>query len=289
MERTHAWIASQLDHAAVRAPASVRMKSTGAPDRVAQAPRDGERSRTPRQLAGAVLHALGLKRRGPPRRAIRGMPVPWAKLIHAMDVDLVLDVGGGLGQYGGRLRRTGYEGRIVSFEPLDSSRLKLVELARPDRAWEVRPEGLGESDGAAVINVSGNPGSSSLLAMLDAHRAAAPTSAYVATQPIAVRRLDGILREVRRGAARPMLKIDVQGFELAVLRGAGETLREYCLVQLEMSTVPLYAGGPLRDDIERFLETAGFEIAGVLQGFSDPETGRMLQLDGLFARRDLLP
>ncbi len=210
-------------------------------------------------------------------------------MIRAVGVDLVLDVGAGVGQYGTRLRRSGYAGRIVSFEPLDRSRMELERRAREDGNWQVRPEGLGESDGASVLHVSGNPGSSSVLDMLEAHRSAAPGSGTVGKQPIAVRRLDSVLAEMRRGASQPMLKLDVQGYELAVLRGAGEALRDCCLVQLEMSTVPLYGGAPLREEIERFLEAAGFDLAGVLQGFSDPTTGRMLQLDGLFLRRDRLP
>lgn len=201
----------------------------------------------------------------------------------------MLDVGAGLGQYGTTLRKIGYGGRICSFEPLSTARAKVQERATADADWSVLPYALGEADGSTILHVAGNSGSSSILDMLERHRAAAPVSEYVGEERVDVRRLDGILDQVLGSASHVFLKLDVQGYELAVLRGAGDRLPTFVGIQLELSTVPLYAGAPLRGEMEEFLAGAGYALAGVKQGFSDPRTGQMLQLDGVFVRRDLLP
>jgi FkbM family methyltransferase len=177
----------------------------------------------------------------------------------------------------------------VSFEPLASARVELERRAAIDESWSVLPLALGDTNGTTVLHIAGNSGSSSVLEMLDRHQRAAPISAYVGEENVEMRRLDSLLDELMGSAKRPFLKLDVQGYELAVLRGAGDRLKTFCAIQLELSTVPLYADAPLREEVERFLVDAGFVLAGVIQGFSDPISGQMLQLDGLFVRRDLLP
>lgn len=216
-------------------------------------------------------------------------PDGWRKLIQWLEVDLVVDVGAGIGQYGTALRKMGYAGRITSFEPLPSARAKVQTRATEDPDWSVLPFALGETDGSTILHVAGNSGSSSILDMLDRHREAAPVSAYVGEEQVEVRRLDGILDQVLGTSSRPFLKLDVQGYELAVLRGVGDRLNAFLGVQLELSTVPLYAGAPLRGEVEAFLVGAGYALAGLKQGFSDPSTGQMLQFDGVFIRQDLLP
>lgn len=254
-------------------------------------PRPKARGRSPirylRRLIGKPPPQRAAKARPPQSSA--AWPDPWRKLIQWLEVDLVVDVGAGIGQYGTALRKMGYTGRIVSFEPLPSARAKVEARAAEDPAWSVLPYALGESDGSTILHVAGNSGSSSILDMLDRHREAAPVSAYVGEERVPVRRLDGVLDQVLGSASRPFLKLDVQGYELAVLRGAGDRLSTFPAVQLELSTVPLYAGAPLRGEVEAFLAAAGYVLAGVKQGFSDPNTGQMLQLDGIFLRQDIEP
>jgi FkbM family methyltransferase len=57
------------------------------------------------------------------------------------------------------------------------------------------------------------------------------------------------------------LKLDVQGAELAVLRGATKTLQQQLVgVQIEVCFVPLYEGQPLFSDVDTFLREFGFEL-----------------------------
>ena len=203
-------------------------------------------------------------------------------IMRAHAVDLVLDVGANVGQYGGELRRSGYLGHIVSFEPLTSAFGKLSARVAADAAWDCVHVALGEIAGETVIHVAGNSYSSSLLPMTDLHRRIAPESAYVADETVAMETLDFAAAPFLDGERRSLLKLDVQGYELAVLRGASETLKSVVVVEVEMSTRALYEGQPLWHEVVQFLAAAGFQLAVAHELIVDPDSGELLQLDGLF-------
>lgn len=204
-------------------------------------------------------------------------------LLAAHRVDVVLDVGAAVGEFGKELRAFGYDGTIVSFEPMATPYDALRTAAAGDPGWHTRRCALGRATGSATINVASNSDSSSLLPMADRHRAAAPTVDVVRTERIDVVRLDDIGPEVVGEAQRGFLKLDTQGFELEVLAGAAATLPRVAGLQLELSLVPLYEGGPLIDEVLGAVYDLGFRMVGVDPGFADP-AGQVLQADGLFAR-----
>ncbi|MEU0217078.1 FkbM family methyltransferase, partial [Streptomyces sp. NPDC006265] len=59
------------------------------------------------------------------------------QLILRSRIDVVLDVGANRGQYAAMLRRFGYRGRIVSFEPLHEPLRTLRRRAAADPLWTV--------------------------------------------------------------------------------------------------------------------------------------------------------
>ncbi|RZI96477.1 MAG: FkbM family methyltransferase [Microbacterium sp.] len=228
-------------------------------------------------LRNTAVH--GLARRG---LALRRHPgARRQSLLAALEVDLVVDVGAARGGFAQEVRSFGYRGRIVSFEPLAEAFADLSVASAGDPAWQVRNRALGSSPGSAEINVASNSDSSSLLPMGDLHRAAAPQVDYVATQTITVARLDDELGD--DVARRPFLKLDTQGFEREVLEGGPDTLSRAAGLQLELSFVPLYAGGMLVDEAVSFAYDHGFVLAALETGFSDPG-GAVLQADGIFVR-----
>lgn len=205
------------------------------------------------------------------------------RLIESHRVDVVFDVGAARGGYATELRKFGYNGQIVSFEPLSAAYSDLVTASSADSSWLTVHTALGEIAGRADINVASNSDSSSLLPMVDAHRNAAPNVVYVASEQIDVTRLDGVAPGYLEPSSRPFLKLDTQGFERAVLAGGPDTLARCVGLQLELSFVPLYEGGMLADEALSFAYDHGFVLVGMEQGFADPG-GALLQADGVFFR-----
>lgn len=210
------------------------------------------------------------------------------RLVHMLatnGIDLVLDVGANEGGYAASVREAGYHNRILSFEPLSAAHAKLVAATSGDKSWVAAPRmALGDHDGQVTINVAGNSASSSILPMTDHHRAAAPESAYIGSEAIEVRRLDGVRHPFLDAATAPFLKIDTQGYEKQVLAGAATLLPRLKGVQLELSLHQLYDGQVLWREMIATLEGSGFELWAMVPGFFDRRTGRMLQCDGIFFR-----
>ena len=105
-------------------------------------------------------------------------------ILKANNVDLVLDVGASSGRYGLELRRHGYVGDILSFEPQPSPYERLAKRCSSDEKWTARQEAVGRSTDPIDLNISANGDSSSVLPMLQAHVEAAQESHYVAVRAV---------------------------------------------------------------------------------------------------------
>jgi FkbM family methyltransferase len=206
-------------------------------------------------------------------------------LFQQYGIDTVIDVGANGGQYGMFLRRVGYRGRIISFEPLSSAFAALKQTAADDPSWEINNLGIGDREGDATLNVSDNSESSSLLRMLPSHLESFPGSGYVATETITLTRLDRVLAGLAPTAGT-FVKVDTQGYEMPVIESAGDALARVRGVQLEMSIVPLYEGERLMPEMVTYMAGKGFRLMSLEPGPGDSRTGQLLQLDGLFFRTD---
>ena len=206
--------------------------------------------------------------------------------LNHVQADVVFDIGANIGQFAHELRFVGFSGEIVSFEPLSSAYAVLSKAAQADRKWKIHPRAaVGDQVGEIEINIAGNSVSSSILPMLEAHSSVAKDSAYVARECTPLIMLDSIAPTYLSATARPFIKIDTQGFESQVLDGAAETLKRAQGVLLELSLVPLYEGHKLWLEMIQRMADQGFTLWAIQSGFTDPRTGRSLQVDGIFLRQ----
>jgi FkbM family methyltransferase len=207
------------------------------------------------------------------------------KMLIANNINLIFDIGANTGQFGTFLRDSGYKGKIVSFEPLNSAWNTLLKTSKGYSSWEVHPRcAIGESHGSIQINISGNSVSSSVLKMLDSHSNAAPDSSYVGYENVPLRKLDELAEDYLNKDTMLFLKIDTQGNEWQVLNGAEKTLESVKGVMIEISLIPLYEGQRLWRDILDRLEFLGFELWALYPVFIDKHTGKTLQVDAVFFR-----
>lgn len=235
-----------------------------------------------------VTHPLGLdvRRHLPPAPAPpTAMQEKRRVLLRQQNIDTVLDVGGNRGTYGQEMRALGFAGRMVSFEPLSEAFGLLTAAAQNDPDWQCVPVALGAEGGTADIHIAANLDSSSFLPMGDVHLHAAPFTAYCDVETVTVETLDGLRDELGLAGRRLWLKLDVQGFELHVLRGAAATLSDVQVVETELSYVSLYDGQPLLSEMFDALHGAGFDLVLTEDTLRDWETGHVLQVDALFVRR----
>lgn len=234
-----------------------------------------------KKLANSVLAALGVK-------LVRARPMrdPVALLLlksRELGVDTILDIGANVGMFAQTIRAAGFAGNVVSFEPTSEAHGILAANASGDPMWQVAPRmALGSASCETEIGVSANSVSSSLLPVEAGSTQVLADTAFLGKEAVSVRRLDDVMQAEWRGPFA--MKIDTQGYELEVLRGAGATLAQTRVLTIELTLGQLYTNGARIGDIFAFLEAAGFRAIAITEGFSDTVRNEMLQVDAVFIR-----
>ena len=206
-------------------------------------------------------------------------------MLRTHNVNLIFDVGANAGQFGVLLREIGFDGKIISFEPLSDAREILLNISKNDPQWQIALQtAIGEENGEIEIQIAGNSQSSSVLDMLDTHVRAAPDSKYIGKEKVALRTLDSIAPDYMDSNSIAFIKIDTQGYETQVMNGAKKLMSQIVGLQVEISLVPLYKGQCLFDEMLKKLKNDGFELWSISTVFSDPNTAQLLQVDATFFR-----
>jgi FkbM family methyltransferase len=209
-------------------------------------------------------------------------------ILNHFKIRTVLDVGANAGQYAQGLYDHGYDGKIHSFEPIGSVYKSLAEKASARKSqWTTVNSGMGAKEEEVPMNISENFVSSSVLKITESTVNVQQDTRITHTEMIRLTTVDNFLQKQKEIAKPLWLKLDVQGYELEVLKGAERSIADISVVQAELSFQPIYDGAPLFRDIVEYLEKRNFEIYTIIPGFRDGKTGRMLQADGIFVNRNL--
>lgn len=209
-------------------------------------------------------------------------------LLHYYQISTLLDIGANTGQYARLMRKLGYKGRIISFEPLAQAFAQLLENSHQDNDWFCLNYALGSEPGTSIIHISKNSYSSSLLDILPSHLEFDSNSVYIDEQEIEIKTLDSIFDQLDKKGENILLKIDTQGYEMNVLKGGMKSLANIAFIQLEMSVEPLYSNETLFPEMFSFLINNGFELFTFENGIRNPKNGKLLQLDGIFINKTII-
>ncbi len=201
-----------------------------------------------------------------------------------LDIRTVIDVGANAGQFvREHILATKTVHHIHSFEPLPDTYKDLQKIAASRVGWETYCVALSDCQGKCAFHVSENYTSSSLLKVTSASTSVVAASRVVRDIEVAISRLDALWEDLEI-EFNVLLKIDVQGNELNVLRGAEKMLNQVKAIRIEMSTIELYDGQPAYEEILSYLNRLGFRLFAIDSRWSDTNTGQTLQFDGVYVR-----
>ncbi len=208
-------------------------------------------------------------------------------LLGKVGINTVVDVGANRGQFGLKLMREGFKGRVISFEPLSDVYNDLLSASAKFANWKVYDRcAIGSEEGEIEINVSENMVSSSIYPILETCTAASPTATIIKQEKVKIHRLDNVLKFDKSDKVH--LKIDVQGYEKEVLDGAKGILEAVLSLELELSLIPLYEGAIEPEVLLAEIKRNGFSPVAYVSAFNDKKSGGILQLDGLFVKNNLV-
>jgi FkbM family methyltransferase len=203
------------------------------------------------------------------------------QVLRQLAPDAVIDVGANRGQFAMMCRLLHPQTPIFSFEPIPQEAATFRKVHGSARHVQLLEHALGEVPGVATLHLSQSADSSSLLPIGKNQTDLFSNTAEIGTLDVQVKRLDD-LSTLWKGRHRMLLKLDVQGFELAVLKGAPETLDSCAYIYAECSDIALYEGQALREEVEAFLNGHGFHVAR--RHNEHLRDGKLIQADYLFTR-----
>lgn len=199
--------------------------------------------------------------------------------LNGLAPQTVIDVGAAFGGFAADAAQVFPEAMFLLIEPLEeySDQLRALGSALAGRARWLQAA-ASDRAGSAVFNVHEDLVGSTMLQESEPRVDGVPRT-------VPVIRLDDEI--AARGLAPPYLvKVDVQGSELAVLRGAPTMLAAAEFVILEISFFDFFRGGSVFAEIVGFMAEHDFVAYDVTQPLYRPLDGALAQIDFCFVRKE---
>ena len=205
-----------------------------------------------------------------------------AGALAGRDFASVVDVGANRGQFTVFAAGVFPQARIFAFEPLPGPHAVLARIAAGHERIRAIRAAIGPQAAPARIHVMDPDDCSSLLPPTGHQSALFPQTRLAGSLPVEMAPLAAFIGPGDLHAPA-LLKLDVQGFELAALAGCAALLNRFAAIYVECSFMPLYAGQPLADEVLAHLRDQGFRLRGVFNLTHD-RSGRAVQADFLCER-----
>jgi len=184
-----------------------------------------------------------------------------------------IDVGAYIGEFTLMFKKVFTETRVLMIEPQIAKKAILENVCAkyPDCQYRLALAGAEKKDNVHFLLEESN--------------------SRIFTQAEAGR--DGIILEqvklddiVKDGAfvSPEFLKIDVQGYELEVIKGASGILNNVEVILMEVSLIPI-GGAPLLFDVVKFMDERGFRLYDICHFIYRPLDGALWQIDVIFVKK----
>lgn len=197
---------------------------------------------------------------------------------------IILDVGANDGWFAKIVFRFWPKAKIISFEPLKSMHPFLELLKEQKGTYTYEKIGLGEENKKFMINEFGTSGLSSFK---EIHSSYAYDAQFFNQQvnksyEVDVLTLDDYVFD-RQIEGEFCLKVDTQGFEMEVLRGAQKLFesKRIKVVIIELMTIEKYQGATLYHEIICYLEIRGFRLVDIHNSYYE-QNGKLSEFDAVF-------
>ena len=205
---------------------------------------------------------------------------PWENLFATFHVDLILDVGANAGQTYDSFRWAGFKGPICSFEPNPEMFAKLER--KSGVSWQRFQYALSSQSGQLKFYIANDTNACGLLPPLEGE--------FKVVKEIVVPawRLDELWGREGFSGRNVFLKVDAEGHDLEVIKGAAGILDRIPLIMAEVSALPRFEGEPPFHEFVNHMAQMGYRVCRADKNCFNRAAGIDTALDLVFAKYDLL-
>lgn len=189
------------------------------------------------------------------------------KLFKMYDIDLVVDVGGNIGQYASFIRnKVSYKGKIITVEPMPFAATELKQKFKGDKNWSLEQCAISNEETTAEFNIlKGHQMSSLSTPTSDSSDAMVGLQEIVEKITVKVKTLDAIFGEhpFAKESKNIYLKLDIQGHELAAMEGCKHSLNKIVALQAEFNVISIYENSIKYYVLMKEMEDRGYILSFV--------------------------
>ena len=208
-------------------------------------------------------------------------------VFNALEIDAVLDVGANKGQFGSFLRKNGFKGELYSFEPLKQPFAVLSAESEKDNKWHAINCGLGSEKTKCEINATNTTEFASI-------RTPNPYATQMFNdlveithqETIQLDTVDNFLDDNNEKFTDKniFLKMDTQGYDLEVFKGALRSLSSIVALQSELSIRAIYDGMPGYLDTLAVYSEKGYLPSGLYPVSRNKDGLSLLEMDAVLIK-----
>lgn len=204
---------------------------------------------------------------------------------HGKQNAFILDVGAADATTAKLFRDFCPQTKLILFEPLPENYKKLDAFASQNKDVNVIKKAVGNESGKIKIKRTNRITSSSILFPSQNIEGEFLKDALITKEEIDIdiTRLDD---EISIDKNIALLKIDVQGYELEVLKGAANALKRTSFITLELSNHKGYEGAPMYYEIDEHLRNSGFILYDMI--ISIRNKGMASEWDAIYINKNLV-
>ena len=207
-----------------------------------------------------------------------------ARKMSSVRSPVIFDIGAHIGSFSKDMLRRSPHSIIHVFEPEENNFTRLKSRLGNSRFVNLNKVAVSDRDGSSLLQLTASRLANSLLPVSELGETAFPRHLSPAgSVPVKTITIDSYCEENDVGRI-DVLKIDVQGSEVAVLDGASKMISKVSEIVCELNFDAYYKGSAQFIDIVSRLEQLGFKLNMIYDLAVDRRNGRALFCDGHFSR-----
>lgn len=198
------------------------------------------------------------------------------------NINTILDIGAHKGQFALISKYVFENAKIYSFDPLKSSKYKYNKILKPKNGCFFFNTAIGNKNGYKQMNISKNSDSSSILKITNKQIKTFRNTEKIKEEKIKIQKLHNCINK-KKLISPCLMKVDVQGYELEVLKGSEKLLQNFDYLYVECSSIEFYKEQPFFKDIYKWLKKRNFIYIRSYNNFKNLNN-KTIQADYFFKR-----